>query len=168
MCFGAQKNRLSETVFWVPTTYALVEKIDFFLIMHSYQKAWCTQSSFRVVNRVGMILPARVNPPHKTRVYPGWAIRSYYPLWAICGFYEFLVLQILGFQCDNRYKSVEMILYSHIVISLNGNSEIVIKIWVSTLTFKNILHVFFKIQKVSFQLYLIIIILSIIMIMLVF
>ena len=78
--------------------------------------------------RVGTILPARVNPPHKTRVYPGWAIRSYYPLWAICGFYEFLALQILAFQSDYRYKSVEMILYSHILISLNGNSEIVIKI----------------------------------------
>ena len=65
-----------------------------------------------------MILPARVNPPHKTRVYPGWAIRSYYPLWAICGFYEFLVLKILSFQSDDRYKSVEMILYNHILISL--------------------------------------------------
>ena len=52
-------------------------------------------------SRVGTILPARVNPPHKTRVYPGWAIRSYYPLWAICGFYEFLVLLILGFQSDD-------------------------------------------------------------------
>ena len=47
-------------------------------------------------DRVGMILPARVNPPHKTRVYPGWAIGSYYPLWAICGFYEFLVLKIFS------------------------------------------------------------------------
>ena len=45
------------------------------------------------VPRVGTILPARVNPPHKTQVYPGWAIRSYYPLWAICGYYEFLVLK---------------------------------------------------------------------------
>ena len=52
-----------------------------------------------VQDRVGTILPARhVNPPHKTRVYPGWAIRSYYPLWAICGFYEYLVIYILGFQ----------------------------------------------------------------------
>ena len=76
-------------------------------------------------NRVGTILPARVNPPHKTRVYPGWAIRSYYLLWEICGFYEFLVLKINVFQSDDRYKSVEMILYSHILISLNGNSEIV-------------------------------------------
>ena len=50
------------------------------------------------IYRVGTILPARVNPPHKTWVYPGWAIRSYYPLWAICGFYEYLVLYILGFQ----------------------------------------------------------------------
>ena len=37
------------------------------------------------------------NPPHKTRVYTGWVIRSYYPLWAICGFYEFLVLKIAVF-----------------------------------------------------------------------
>ena len=57
-----------------------------------------------------------------------------------------------------------MILYSHILISLNGNSEIVIKIGVSTLTVKN---VFTRYRQVSFQLYLIII-LSIIMIMLVF
>ena len=26
LCLGAQKNRLIETVFWVPTTYVLVEK----------------------------------------------------------------------------------------------------------------------------------------------
>ena len=39
------------------------------------------------------ILPSRVNPPHKTRVYQSWAIWSYYPLWAICGFYEFLILK---------------------------------------------------------------------------
>ena len=69
-----------------------------------------------------MILPARVNPTHKTRVYPGWAIRSYYTLWAICGFYEFFALKILDFQSDDTNKSVEMILYSHILIS-----EIVIK-----------------------------------------
>ena len=50
-------------------------------------------------------------------------------------------LKILGFQSDDSYKSLEMILYSHILISLNGHSEIVIKIWVSTLTFKYILHV---------------------------
>ena len=74
-----------------------------------------------------MVLPARVNPPHKTRVYPGWAIRSYYPLWEICEFYEFKVLKIVDFQSDNRYQSVEMILYSHILISFNGNSEIVSK-----------------------------------------
>ena len=81
-----------------------------------------------LVIRVGTILSALVNPPNKTRVYPGWAIRSYYPLWVICGFYEFLVLKILGFQSDDRYKSVEMILYSHNLISLNGYIEIVIKI----------------------------------------
>ena len=57
-----------------------------------------------------------------------------------------------------------MILYSHILISLNGNSEIVIKIGVTTLTVKN---VFTRYRQVSFQLYLIII-LSIIMIMQVF
>ena len=68
--------------------------------------------------RVGTILPARVNPLHKTRVYPGGAIRSYYPLWAICGFYEFWVLKILGFQSDDRYKSVEMILYNQILTNL--------------------------------------------------
>ena len=55
-------------------------------------------------------------------------IQQYYPLLAICGFYEFLVLKILGFQSDDRCKSVEMILYNHILISLNGNSEIVIRI----------------------------------------
>ena len=71
------------------------------------------------MSRVGTILPARVNPPHKTRVYLGWAIRSYYPLWAICGFYKFLVS---WFSVD-RYKSVEMILYCHILISLNGNQS---------------------------------------------
>ena len=65
-----------------------------------------------------MILPGQVNPPHKTRVYAGWAIGSYYPLWAICRFYEILVLKILSFQSDDRYKSVEMILYNHILISL--------------------------------------------------
>ena len=37
-------------------------------------------------------------------------------------------LKILGFQSDDSYKSLEMILYSHILISLNGHSEIVIKI----------------------------------------
>ena len=58
-----------------------------------------------------------------------------------------------------------MILYSHILTSFNGNSEIVIKIRVSTLTFKNILHVFTRYRQVSFKLYLIIIILSIFMIM---
>ena len=41
---------------------------------------------------------------------------------------NFLVLKILGFQSDDRYKSVEILLYSHILFSLNGNSEIVIKI----------------------------------------
>ena len=53
-----------------------------------------------------------------------------------------------------------MILYSHVLISLNGNtnSEIVIKIWASTLTFKYILHVFTRYRQVLFQLYLIIII----------
>ena len=61
-----------------------------------------------------------------------------------------------------------MILYGHILISLNGNIDIVIKIWVSTLIFKNILHIFTRYKQVSFQLYPIIIILFIIMIMLVF
>ena len=41
------------------------------------------------MDRVGQILPVQVNPPHKTQVYPGWLIRSYYPLWAICRVYEF-------------------------------------------------------------------------------
>ena len=41
---------------------------------------------------------------------------------------NFWSLKILGFQSDDRYKSEEMILYSLILISLNGNSEIVIKI----------------------------------------
>ena len=32
MCFGAQKNRLLDTVFWVPTTYVLVEIFSFALL----------------------------------------------------------------------------------------------------------------------------------------
>ena len=40
----------------------------------------------------------------------------------------FFILKILGFQSDDRNKSVEMILYSHILFSLNDNSDIVIKI----------------------------------------
>ena len=103
---------------------------------------------FSLSSRVGTILPARVNPPHKTRVYPGWAIRSYYPLWAICGFYEFLVLKILGFQSHGRYESVEMNLYSYILISLNGNSEINMSINNGS-TFKYILHVFTRYRQVS-------------------
>ena len=53
-----------------------------------------------------------------------------------------------------------MILYSHIVISLNGNSEIVIKIMTINIDISNDTTCIYKIL----QLYLIIIILSIIMI----
>ena len=53
-----------------------------------------------------------------------------------------------------------MILYSHIVISLNGNSEIVIKIMTINIDISNDTTCNYKIL----QLYLIIIILSIIMI----
>ena len=53
-----------------------------------------------------------------------------------------------------------MILYSHIVISLNGNSEIVIKIMTINIDISNYTTCIYKIL----QLYLIIIILSIIMI----
>ena len=73
-----------------------------------------TKTDFLALSRVGKILPTQVNPPHKTRFYPGWTIRSYYPLWAICGFYEFLVLKFLVF---SLMIDVEMILYSHILIS---------------------------------------------------
>ena len=53
-----------------------------------------------------------------------------------------------------------MILYSHIVISLNGNSEIVIKIMTINIDISNYTTCIYKIL----QLYLIIIILSIFMI----
>ena len=119
--------------------------------------------SFSAPIRVGMILPARVNPPHKTRVYPGWAIWSYYPLWAICGFYEFLVWYILRFQSHGRYKSVEMNLYSHILISLNGKSEIVIIIGVSMIQHWHLNIYYMYLQDTDKSL--IIIIQSIIMIM---
>ena len=104
------------------------------------------------ITRLGNMVPT-----HKTRVYPGWAIWSYYPLGQYAGFMNFWSWKFLVFSLMID-KSVEMILYSHILISLNGNSEIVIKIWVSTLTSKYVLHIFSRYRQVSFQLCLIIII----------
>ena len=82
--------------------------------------------------RVGTILPARVNPPHKSRVGQYGHITHYGQYAGFMNFWS----KNHGFQSDDRYKSVEMILYSHILSSLNGKSEIDIKISVSTLTFK--------------------------------